>query len=450
MNQKYRFASFLVLAALAIPSFSAAQGRTMYRVEDLGSLGGADLVGLAINKNGDVAGYAFLPDGSFHAIRWTRAGGIEDLGANGGWGSQAFGINDNGDVVGVYIDADQAHGFVAPRGGVMQDLRTAERPIMRVDAITSDGRIAGSFMTAGYEVNAFRTLADGTLQDLGDPQFVSQALRMNDAGSATGWEGRNEPGNQQQAFRFSTALGKVDLGSLGGTSSSGNSINATGVVVGWAETADGVARAFRARPGFPMQDLGSVDGGWASAEGINDAELIVGSSSAGPFLYTPGHGMIDLNTRVPPADRQRPMNEAIGINNKGQILALYSGATGTGTVLLTPFVDSKAPVIAQASVSPNVLRPADGSMRPVTVSVTAVDDIDPAPVCTIVRVTNSQAREWGSDPSVEITGDLTVSLRASRSGQGDERTYGITVRCADYSGNETNARVYVRVPHDHR
>ena len=130
-------------------------------------------------------------------------------------------------------------------------------------------------------------------------------------------------------------------------------------------------------------------------------------------------------------------------------MALYQTATGTGTVLLTPFIDSTRPVITQASASPNVLWPPDGSMRDVTLDVRASDDVDPAPVCAITRVTNTQWRGWGDDPSVQITGNLTLSLRASRQGQGNERTYIITVRCADYAGNGTNTRLFVRVPHNH-
>src|SRR6266498_2541215 len=113
------------LVVLGSVETAYAQAPRAYRIEDLGSLGGSYLIGLAINSHGDVAGYGDLPDGTYHAFRWTALGGLEDLGANGGWFAQAFDINDNGDVVGVYIDANNGeHGFIAPRGGVMQDLTT--------------------------------------------------------------------------------------------------------------------------------------------------------------------------------------------------------------------------------------------------------------------------------------------------------------------------------------
>ena len=50
-----------------------------------------------------------------------------------------------------------------------------------------------------------------------------------------------------------------------------------------------------------------------------------------------------------------------------------------------------------------------------------------------------------------ITGDLTLELRAERSGRSKEgRVYTITVQCADASGNSSTAEVTVTVPHDQR
>ena len=110
-------------------------------------------------------------------------------------------------------------------------------------------------------------------------------------------------------------------------------------------------------------------------------------------------------------------------------------------------VDSSGPVIYANSVWPRVLRPADNTMRDVTVDVRATDDTDPNPVCRIVRVTNSQWRGWpDNDPNVEITGRLRLRLRASQRSRYEERVYTITVRCADVIGNSTNIRMPVRVP----
>ena len=49
-----------------------------------------------------------------------------------------------------------------------------------------------------------------------------------------------------------------------------------------------------------------------------------------------------------------------------------------------------------------------------------------------------------------VTGGLTVSLRAERSGRGPGRVYTITVECGDGAGNRTRGTVTVSVPHDRR
>lgn len=45
----------------------------------------------------------------------------------------------------------------------------------------------------------------------------------------------------------------------------------------------------------------------------------------------------------------------------------------------------------------------------------------------------------------EITGDLTVNLRAERSGKGTARTYTITAEAADAAGNKTQKTTNVSV-----
>jgi probable HAF family extracellular repeat protein len=437
---------------------AAAQVPDAYRIEDLGSFGGQALIGMAINSHGDVAGYGDLPDGTYHAFRWTRAGGLEDLGANGEWFAQAFGINDNGDVVGVYLDAGfNQHGFIAPRGGVMQDLLTYDRPIHFAASITNDGRLAGSFMSFEGS-HAFRTLTDGSLQDLGIGNLTSGAADINEAGDVTGTQWHSASVSDPiTAFRYSDAGGGVDLGTLGGRSSAGLAINNSGIVVGWSWDADSVGHAFRARPGLPMEDLGMLGGAFpqSGAEAINDAGTIVGYTTAPAswtaFVYTDATGLVDLNTRIPAATTGwRGLNDARAINNAGQIVVEYAVIGRNGTYLLTPLTDTVAPTITAASATPDALRPPDGRMVPVTVAVTAIDDVDAAPRCSITGVTDSEEPATGSNPSVDITGELTLGLQAARVGTGNGRTYTIGVRCADASGNASTTTVVVLVPHDDR
>jgi hypothetical protein len=113
-------------------------------------------------------------------------------------------------------------------------------------------------------------------------------------------------------------------------------------------------------------------------------------------------------------------------------------------------LDTIAPVVHTASATPSVLSPANHNMVPVTVTVDASDECGAAVRCRITAVTSNEAVEGLGDgdtsPDWEITGDLTLNLRAERGGAGTGRVYTITVACTDPSGNETTATVTVTVP----
>ena len=121
------------------------------------------------------------------------------------------------------------------------------------------------------------------------------------------------------------------------------------------------------------------------------------------------------------------------------------GHVGTCTTTFT-VADNTPPVINSISVDPNLLTE-NGDMTPVTVSVTAVDNADPAPVSTIVSITSSEPVTGPGDhtsPDWQITGNLTAQVRAER-GKDATRTYTITVVCTDASGNTAEAITTVTV-----
>ena len=103
--------------------------------------------------------------------------------------------------------------------------------------------------------------------------------------------------------------------------------------------------------------------------------------------------------------------------------------------------DTTAPVISAISASPNTLKPASGKMVAVKVSVSASDNLDPAPISKITAVTCNQTAtsDW------QITGDLSLNLRAKKTG-GAKRIYTITVTTTDASGNAATATTTVTVP----
>jgi len=112
--------------------------------------------------------------------------------------------------------------------------------------------------------------------------------------------------------------------------------------------------------------------------------------------------------------------------------------------------DTTAPTITSISANPNTLWPANHKMVAVTVSVESEDNCAASPVSKIISVESNEPVNGNGDgdtsPDWEITGDLTLNLRAERSGKGSGRIYTITVECRDAVGNVSTGTVTVVVP----
>ena len=132
------------------------------------------------------------------------------------------------------------------------------------------------------------------------------------------------------------------------------------------------------------------------------------------------------------------------------------GGTESDTVIVK-VVDTRPPNITSVTASPNVLWPPNRKMVPVTVAVAASDSCSStAPICKIISVSSNEPvsglEDDGSDraPDWQITGNLSVNLRAERSSKGNGRIYTITVQCDDAARNSSKKKVAVTVPHDRR
>jgi hypothetical protein len=70
--------------------------------------------------------------------------------------------------------------------------------------------------------------------------------------------------------------------------------------------------------------------------------------------------------------------------------------------------------------------------------------------CRIISVASNEPIDGLGDgdtaPDWLITGNLSLDLRAERSGKGTGRIYTITIECSDSSGNSSTGAVTVRVP----
>ena len=129
-----------------------------------------------------------------------------------------------------------------------------------------------------------------------------------------------------------------------------------------------------------------------------------------------------------------------------------SASDAAGNVAMGTFkigvVDTTPPIITSASASPATLWPPNHQMVNVTLTVTAVDLVDPAPVIQIVSVSSNQPINGTGDgdtaPDWVVTGPLTLQLRSERS-SGLDRTYKITFTATDFSGNVATGTIEVKV-----
>ena len=104
--------------------------------------------------------------------------------------------------------------------------------------------------------------------------------------------------------------------------------------------------------------------------------------------------------------------------------------------------------------SPDLLWPPDHRMVDVTIEVALRTACDASTSCQIVDVISSEGVSRGADddgsPDWEVTGPLSLRLRAERSSSSQGRVYTITIECADQSGNTTRRAVTVSVPKSNR
>ena len=107
----------------------------------------------------------------------------------------------------------------------------------------------------------------------------------------------------------------------------------------------------------------------------------------------------------------------------------------------------EAPKIESVTADPSVLWPPNRKVIPVTVNVQATDDHAIVSTQIIAVRSNEDPNPGINGSDWEITGPLTLKLRADRLGGGKGRIYTITVQCEDDGGNRATAEVSVAVPH---
>jgi len=135
-------------------------------------------------------------------------------------------------------------------------------------------------------------------------------------------------------------------------------------------------------------------------------------------------------------------------------LVVDDGELSSSPDTVTIEVRDTTPPTVIALADRGLLWPPDGRLVGVSFDVAASDLCDPSPAITLAAVTSSEplsGKLWPQYAGAQLgTDDRTLSLRAERSGAGPGRTYMITYRATDRSGNFSDAGATVFVPHDQR
>ena len=271
-----------LISILAATSFAAAG--PIYTLTDLGTLGGSSAMATGVNSFGQTVGTAMTIFGYIHAFS-SSGSGLTDLTVNSAaTQGQAAAINDAGQIAGTQYFGGQTYATVW-NNGIAANVGGAGSYAF---AINNAGAVAGMLVNNG-QGSAFVAL-NGTVIDLGavSGSSWSAAYGLNDAGDVTGTY--MTAGGGFRAFLWTPAQGYVDLGTLGGASSYGTAINASGSIAGSSQVSSGYSHAFIAN-GSSMKDLGTLGGVASYAYGINDAGNAVGYSWIGGNAVT--HGFLE-------------------------------------------------------------------------------------------------------------------------------------------------------------
>lgn len=318
-------------------TWTAGEGMT-----ELATPAGYHSFAVATSSAGHVLGsYGYSNTNTVGWFLWTPHSGPEvDLlsGSNDGNGTtiqiiEAFAVNASGQVAGsaqIQIQPNAPTGglFVWTVAGGIKGYSTPLSNGILPAAINDAGQVVGSMYVSNYQTHAFSWTAASGFLDLGTlGGATSTAVAVNKIGQVTGTADTSTTGH---AYLYSKKM--QDLGALSQDYSQGYSLNNLGVVVGIGYTATGEIHPFLRDN--KMHDLGTLGGGEAFPAAVSDLNEVVGrsytptSSDVQAFLWTSAAGMRQLG------DTSWAKSEAIGINKNGQVVVNAFPADGSTRVVV--------------------------------------------------------------------------------------------------------------------
>jgi probable HAF family extracellular repeat protein len=431
-------------------------------VQDIDPLpGGGMTFGFAINAAGEVVGYGDAAGGAFRAFRAAPASSAAvELPNLGGAFTLACGINAAGQIAGLGMTpAGVQHAMrIDPGQATPVEITSFDGAggSSTACAIDADGRVGGQADQAGAP-HAFRFFGNSLLllDTFGSSMSGIESIA---GGTSVGWYVRASD-DAARAFVHTEAFGSLDLNTLidegtGWVLSLAKGVNASGVIVGEG-TYNGAAAIFRLTPSDePPADttapvISAVTATPASIFPPNAAMVTVAVSisatdDADPSPACAVSGIDGHGAPAPDAAVTGPLSGSVRAAGGARYSFAVkctdaAGNAATGSVDVVVPRDTTAPVITRVTATPSRIWPPDGRLVPVSIAVSATDNVDKAPACALTSIAATDA----TADDAAFTGALTARVRAVGG-----RTYTLTVGCSDAAGNSSTGSAQVVVPPD--
>lgn len=288
----------------------------------------------------------------------------------------AVDINSSGQISGFaegYDEGIPGYGLFWSSAGAVPSSMTAE-------SYMGDINNAGAMLGIRYQNGYHQILVTNSgqneirLTDLGFPANTS-AKAINDLSIIAGAELTFQP-TRERLMTFNVATGAINYSSELASSLQLGSIHFSnaGVVVGDLydrSTDEEPTLAYRWDGTGDIRIIAGLSGSDSNrAESINNQSIAVGTSCAGSFgcrgviWSADGNTVTDLNSRIVLAGGWQ-VNEALDINDRGEIIGRASRIDGQRSVVLIPILSTGGGSggggggdgLAEASLTPDLLQP---------------------------------------------------------------------------------------------
>lgn len=167
---------------------------------------------------------------------------------------------------------------------------------------------------------------------------TSTAIAVNDSGQVAGYSAVT-PGtyDPQHAFSWTLGGGMVDLGTLGGSESQAAALNSSGEIVGFSDLpGDASSVAFKWTPGGSMVALSGLPGAtYSAATAVNNGGLIVGYSQVDGISHavswSPTGQITDLGFLPGGGQGPNAVATASAVDDNGDIVGYSTSSDASGS-----------------------------------------------------------------------------------------------------------------------